>query len=118
MAKGKSTKMIFEGKVKTFRKGGKTFVCCDENGPEIVSKKAYVDTSELMEKLREMVGKKGLAVYNIHVCRAGYGISYANGDRESVGGVLRVKTVVYHYHPTLRKAVLAEMRPDAEWRTT
>jgi hypothetical protein len=71
------------------------------------------DTSDLMNELRLLVGKRDLAVYDIHVRLAGYGISYAKttGPTASKKGfVTEVKATVYQYYPTLQQAVVGEMK--------
>jgi len=71
------------------------------------------DTSALLWELRLIVGRKNLAVYNIYVRRAGYGISYAKAadvDTKSDCEMFTHGSTVYHYYPTLRRAVVGEIK--------
>jgi hypothetical protein len=70
------------------------------------------DTSTLLKELRLLMGHKGLAVYDIHVRKAGYGISYANPVEIDfkTGSPFAVDATVYTYYPTLRKAVIGELK--------
>jgi len=70
------------------------------------------DTSMLLKELRLLVGHRGLAVYDIYVRRAGYGISYAKPVEidSKAGSPFSVDATVYRYYPTLRQAVIGELR--------
>ena len=67
------------------------------------------DTSALFGNLRLLAQKKGFLVYNIYIRRAGIGIAYVS-IRDAKRAPFPEFISVYRYWPTLRKAVVGEIK--------
>jgi len=96
------------------------------------TKAARTTLESLLAALMRAAERKGAVLYSIRLCKAGWGIQWHEEARERTPGqrvpkviagetfmsldIENMKTglVVYHYHRTLRAAVLAEMKRVAD----
>ena len=89
---------------------GKCRVGCPKVKRKVVKEK---DTEDLLTELMLLAGDRDMAVYDIHIRKAGFGIGYAL--YAGAGGDIR--RAVFQYYPSLRRAVIGEIeRMNAGYR--
>ena len=69
-----------------------------------------------IEKLDALGREKGLVIYNIHQCNAGWGVCwYEGGPIESRSTIWKDKLRTYQYYPTVAEMVEAETKRVNKW---